>query len=165
MPKNLVNNELLERRIAARIGLRDPNREGVGSWKPGSALLVGEQSAHPTDSPNQQPFCDLHGCSGWLNSQLELASIPEDRLYWVNALNNDGSAVHLCKLIYDLKPSIVITMGKVADDLWNRTCDDMFPHTSVPHPQYWKRFRNKDPYPLIDVLKNTLSSHINRTAW
>lgn len=156
MSKYLVNDELLERRIATRRKLRDvPSRPfkhpvvGVGNFYPGNLLLVGEQSANPESSPNQEPFCSKLGCSGWLNSLLERNAVPEERLFWLNALNNDGTVAPLAETVRELKPSLVIALGRVAERVLN---EQGVPHVSVPHPQYWKRFRSKEPYPLIDLL-------------
>lgn len=157
MPKNLVDRELLERRIAARVHLSDSTHPGVGNFCPGSVLLIGEQSARPKTSTNQWPFCDVRACSGWLNSQLELARIPEERLYWVNALNNDGTKLALAPLVDNLYPSAIIALGKVAEQLCKSAKSRSLEFTkfiTVPHPQYWKRFKHHEPYQLIWELKN-----------
>lgn len=124
---------------------------GVGSFTAGSVLLIGEQASDPTTAPEQRPFCDDKGCSGWLNKLLEANDIPEEMLFWVNALNNDGSQIDIRKIVQTLLPLKVIALGKVAQ----RVCQQQQVHAlSVYHPQYWKRFRSKEQYPLINELRS-----------
>jgi hypothetical protein len=123
---------------------------GVGSFTPGNILLVGEQASNPASAPEQQPFCSDQGCSGWLNQRLAAEKIPEEKLFWVNALNNDGSMVDLQRLVEQLKPSAVIALGTVAKRTCERQC---VAKIAVYHPQYWKRFRSKERYPLLDILQ------------
>lgn len=124
---------------------------GVGAFLPSNILIIGEKSANPESSANQQPFCDYKGCSGWLNNQLEDAGIPEEKLFWVNAINNDGSSIDLNKLVDDLNPSIVIALGGVAAKLCHQSKVD---HHKFYHPQYWKRFGRKQPYEFTTILRD-----------
>lgn len=111
--------------------------------------MVGEQASHPTTAPEQRPFCDDKGCSGWLNKQLEKYKIPEEQLFWVNALNNDGSVVDLAKLNWFLVPREIIALGNVAAEALHNA---KLEHTVFGHPQYWKRFKSKEVYPLMEHL-------------
>lgn len=122
---------------------------GVGNFNPGVTLLIGEQSSRPTEAPEQLPFCSDRGCSGWLNKQLEQSQVDESRLFWVNALNNDGSPIQLKQLLEGLKPSKVIALGNVAEKLCR---DEEVDYIKAYHPQYWKRFKSKHRYPLLDLL-------------
>jgi hypothetical protein len=133
-----------------RLGLKTNAPVDAGSFSRGSVLLVGEQVSHPKENKYHAPFCSTKGCSGWLNVLLENACIPEDKLFWVNALDNDGSKVDLANLYAQLQPTTVIAMGNVARDSLRSQGITEFEH--VPHPQYWKRFKSKQPYPLIVVL-------------
>ena len=123
---------------------------GVGAFKSGNILLVGEQASDPSNAPEQQAFCSDKGCSGWLNRLLEAENIPEEKLFWVNAKNNDNSPLDLGKLVAALKPSAVLALGMIAQCYCSAYNID---YTSFKHPQYWKRFKSKDPYPLISYLK------------
>jgi hypothetical protein len=110
-------------------------------------LLIGEQSAC---KGLDRPFCSTRGCSGWLNKQLDLERIPEERLFWLNALDNDDKPIDIKTIYEQLRPSIVIALGNVA----KKVCiDQEIPHEFVYHPQYWKRFHSKERYPLFDLLK------------
>jgi len=134
-----------------RLRLRTGATIGAGSYTKGVILLVGEQTSHPDENKYHIPFCSTKGCSGWLNALLEDAGIPEERLFWINALDNDGSDVDLRKIYDELEPCMVIALGNIARDKLKKF--DIEGFGIVPHPQYWKRFKHKQPYPLINVLK------------
>ena len=144
-----------EKRIAERTSFGpSPLGYGVGNFAPGVILLVGEQAAKPDRCENQRPFCSTKGCSGWLNNQLDILSIPESRLFWVNALNNDGTAINAVELVDKLRPMAIVSLGKVAERIlseqgiwWART---------MSHPQHWKRFHHNEPYPLIQLLNELI---------
>ena len=122
---------------------------GVGSFTEGVTLLIGEQASDPENAPEQQPFCSDQGCSGWLNKLLEIEDVPEESLFWVNALNNDSSKINLNQLVKELKPKKIIALGNVASTL----CSEQgIVAEKCSHPQYWKRFRSKERYPLLDLL-------------
>lgn len=122
---------------------------GVGSFLQGNILLIGEQASDPTTAPEQQPFCSDKGCSGWLNRQLQSEEIPEEKLFWVNALNNNGTVIDIKTLVDQLNPSSVVALGTVA----KKACDSQGVDCIASyHPQYWKRFKSKFRYPLLDLL-------------
>ena len=123
---------------------------GVGSFRPGVILIIGEQASDPKNAPEQRPFCCTKGCSGWLNKLLDIEDIQEEKLFWVNALNNDGSEVYLVKLIKNLLPRRVIALGNVAQSICEK---QVICFEKCYHPQYWKRFKSKQRYPLLDMLK------------
>lgn len=80
---------------------------------------------------------------------LEIEGIREEELFWVNAINNDFSILNLVELVRLLQPRKVIALGKIAQ----KSCSDQgISHVECYHPQYWKRFRNKERYPLLDLL-------------
>ena len=123
---------------------------GVGNYVKGVRLIVGEQASDPTNAPEQRPFCCTKGCSGWLNKMLDIEMIPEYGLFWVNALNNDGTMVNLKALVEELQPAEVIALGHFAKN----TCDEFGVDAKMCfHPQYWRRFRSKERYPLLDMLQ------------
>lgn len=133
---------------------------GVGAYVKGNILIIGEQASDPTNAPEQEPFCSSKGCSGWLNKLLQAEGIPEEKLFWVNALYNDGTLVDLLALVEQLEPSAVVALGNVA----KKSCADHgVQFFSAYHPQYWKRFRSKNRYPLLDLL-NLLTKNGRETS-
>lgn len=128
--------------------------QGVGAFVEENILLIGERPNLPRDSKDAgRPFCSDHGCSGWLNNLLDEENVPEEKLCWVNALYANGERVPLLPYVKVFQPSYVIALGKIAQ----KACLDMnIDHETVPHPQYWKRFRSKERYPLLDVLNRCL---------
>ena len=146
-------------RILRRLNLKQDTAPewayGAGAFLKGNILLVGEQASDPKNAPEQQPFCSTKGCSGWLNRLLEDHRIPEEKLYWLNALNNDYSVVNLRRYSDELEPSTVIALGNVAA----RVCaEQKIDFVKCYHPQYWKRFHSKKPYMLMDLLKQSLKN-------
>lgn len=123
---------------------------GAGAFIKGNILLIGEQASDPITAPEQQPFCSSVGCSGWLNKLLEAESIPEEKLFWVNVLNNDDTPINLRGLVEALQPSTVLALGGVAQHHCKLQGVSFQPFY---HPQYWKRFKSKHPYSLINFLK------------
>jgi hypothetical protein len=80
---------------------------------------------------------------------LEIENVKEEELFWVNALNNDFTVLNLVELVRLLQPRKVIALGRVAQ----KSCEDQgISCIKSYHPQYWKRFRNKERYPLLDLL-------------
>lgn len=121
---------------------------GIGMFAPGNTLLVGDE-VNKKAGKDGWPFVAPGGSSLWLANLLENAKIPEHGLYWVNAKTEgqetDGSFVGA------LAPGKVIAMGLKAAQWCNRHVQGEF-HT-ISHPQYHKRFRHSEPYPLIDLLR------------
>lgn len=124
---------------------------GVGHWRPQNVtLLVGEGPNPKVKYSHLRylgPFCDTsnQGCSKWLAEQLETALVPEHKLYWVNAYDKTQQVTDH-RFIDRLQPLKIIAMGKVAAQ-WARASGHQFVH--VEHPQHWKRFHSKEPYPLL----------------
>lgn len=125
----------------------------IAAEKPtkGSVLLVGDRPA--PDAPNDPtfhftPFGAEHHSSLWLNLQLHNARIPEERLYWVNAYDRNGNASSYEALDTDAQ---VIVLGGNANR-WVCSGTHICGQWLVQHPQAWKRFHSKEPYPLIDYL-------------
>ena len=138
-----------------RLGLKTNAPIGAGSYTNGVVMLVGEQVSHPDENKYHAPFCSTKGCSGWLNTLLEEAAIPEEKLFWINAIDNDGTEVNLRQIYDTIEPCTVFALGNVARDQLRKQGITSFGH--VPHPQYWKRFKSKQPYPLIVALTGILS--------
>lgn len=124
-----------------------PNKgPGIGLFAPGNVLLVGEQ-INTKRGKEGWPFVAPDSSSLWLAEQLEQAGIPEHRLYWINSVTNHTATDH--RFIDELEPSMIVSLGGKAD-MWCR--HHKLDHKNVTHPQWHKRFRHNEPYPLIEVL-------------
>jgi hypothetical protein len=124
----------------------------AGQWVPkGQLLLIGDRPAPsaPND-PNfhYTPFGALENCSLWLNIQLERAGVPEDQLGWLNAADFNGNDTDSRYL--DLPWGRRICLGANASKWAKGAGIDVL---QVHHPQAWKRFHARDPYPLIKFLQ------------
>lgn len=115
---------------------------GIGCFHEGNTLIVAEQAA---DLDKNYPLAGGGGCSLWLNRQL---TIFEHDFYWINAKNSSGWED--ASFLSSLKPGRIIALGNVAKQ-WCENNNLKYEHTY--HPQYWKRFRSKERYPLLDMLK------------
>ena len=117
-------------------------------------LLVGDRpgpGAPKEPHYHHTPFYSTKHCSGWLNLLLESERIPENNLVWVNSANEKGKPYDI-KMVKSLHPKKIIALGgKAAQWLTKNGITDFIP---CYHPQYWKRFHNKERYPLLDLLAN-----------
>ena len=121
-------------------------------------LIVGDRpgpGAPKEEGYHHTPFYSLKNCSGWLNVLLEEAGIPEERLVWLNAADEKGRPTKSC-LPRALDPLAIIALGGNAAKWLERECG-VTTFTKVDHPQFHKRFKYGQPYPLIRLLKLTLS--------
>jgi len=118
-------------------------------------VLVGENFTEPCehDPLYQWPFASFtgSGCSQWLTQQLHAAGIRENQLCWVNA---DQNLEEFFEKSMSLS-STVFALGDVASTVLNRLGQC---HVRQAHPQYWKRFRSAEPYPLIGAIKEVLNA-------
>jgi hypothetical protein len=143
--------ELHQKIELARIGAnRGP---GVGAWDRRSVLLVGDRPniPHGVASRWKFPFGGMRetGCSGWLARQLEEASIGERSLYWINAYDGNGRAEN-ADFVAALSPRKVVALGLQAST-W--CAENSLEAMTTYHPQYWKRFRHGEAYPLLEEIK------------
>jgi hypothetical protein len=120
-------------------------------------IIVGDRPgpAAPTE-PNYHhtPFYSTKYCSGWLNAGLELHEIPENRLAWVNAYSCSGEPLDY-NLVDRLYPRWIFALGNNALKWIAGRSNQVM---KFDHPQYHKRFKNKEEYPLFDYLKEYLKS-------
>lgn len=121
-------------------------------WKPeaGEILLVGDRPA--PDAPDDPdfhytPFGAHRHSSLWLNKLFEQYAIDEKCLGWMNAYDKAGISADPRVLSY--RWSQVIALGHSPSKWLER---QGIKHTHFMHPQAWKRFHSKDPYPLIGHL-------------
>lgn len=118
-------------------------------------LIIGDRPgpAAPQDPEyHHTPFYSIKHCSGWLNALLEVNNIPEENLLWINAFDTKGQLFDM-SYIETVEFDYIVALGGNAEK-W--CIKNKMYYTKVTHPQYHKRFENKKPYPLIDVLLHLL---------
>lgn len=130
--------------------IRPPRNEGpgVGHFRRGVRLLVGEM-CNPHRPETGFPFVGHALSAVWLTRQLEGIGIPEGVLYFVNALQEDGTPTDP-GFIDRLDPSGIVALGSVADR-WLHAAG-VRSHVRIDHPAYWSRFHAGEPYPLAEAL-------------
>lgn len=115
-------------------------------------LIIGDEFGERknNDALLQLPFGSFSGagCSLWLAEQLESRGISERWLGWINSVDIPASVVS------NENGSPVIALGEDAAKRLTQRGFKLF--DTVPHPQYWKRFRNNQPYPLMDSIRAAL---------
>lgn len=122
-------------------------------------LLVGDRPAPSApDDPrfHYTPFGALWNSSLWLNLQLELNEIPEARLSWLNATDFYNTPTDH-RFLTMMNWRMVVALGGKAES-WLKKSELNLPVHKVHHPQAWKRFHAREPYPLIALLKSVLYS-------
>ncbi len=118
-----------------------------------SVVLIGDRPgpAAPEDQNFLHvPFKSLKHCSGWLNKLLEDANVPEGELAWINAYDKNGQPTPRVLFERVVGQPAVFALGGNAEK-WCKE-NDVRLDTTFAHPQYWKRFKSKHTYPLIDQL-------------
>ncbi len=157
-------NESVDSLIQRISMLRDMYGEnlgpGIGEFAPGgrTTLILSDRSSGTNAVQDGFPFIalDRGGCSAWLNEILEANGISERGLYWVNVNSMDGTEIVNGSFIDRLRPIQIITLGNEALD-WFEGYESMFlnkfNHVHLHHPQYHKRFRSRELYQLISILK------------
>ena len=149
-----------KQQIASRLDTRKQIYTGIlnSELETVEVLLIGDRpgpSAPRDDLYVHTPFFSVKHCSGWLNALLHANSIPEQRLAWINSSDRVGTPLNF-DIVKKLKPSVILALGGNAERwLIKNGCSS---YIKVDHPQYWKRFKNSEPYPLVDVLKTALLS-------
>lgn len=128
---------------------------GIGHWNPGKVVLLVGDSHGPTTQPYHVQaniaFCDMAkpGSSFWLSQKLDLASIQEKHLYWINAFGKDEKPTDPA-FIERLQPISILTLGEIAAR-WCRAHN--LRHEPFSHPQFHKRFHHNERYKLTDRLE------------
>jgi len=116
-------------------------------------LLVGEKCSK--ENQFEVPFTGTNASGPWLTEQLMAHNIYEDQLTWMNVkkLNDSSNMDNVVHHVSFYKPQHVIALGGVA----HATLDaHHIEHTTFSHPQYQKRFKNKEQYELIPHLRKIL---------
>ncbi len=118
---------------AAIKAVRPPQNEGpgVGAWKPGESLLVlSDGVPYMNTSPRSE--------AGRIAQELELAQVPEGKLYWAQPRG-------VCNWIDSLRPRHVFAIGKRAHRYaarWNHHV------TNLPNTFLWHSKNPITPHPL-----------------
>ena len=149
---------LLANRIDLSHSIPDEYDNCAGDFNQDGSMIVviGEQPAGPSHFNRQYPFNDTGGCSGWLNQLLIKEKIDHKRIFWINALHLDGSE-NDPSIVNQLQPLEVICLGKTAEKWANK---NGWKHIAFTHPQYWKRFKSKLPYPFIEHLRSACAREL-----
>lgn len=144
----------LQKTLLHRVSIRKERYVAMNQqrWKPmrGEILLIGDRPAPSApDHPafHFTPFGALSHSSLWLNLLLEQHAIDEDQLGWMNAYDRAGIPSDPGQLSY--RWSHVFALGNSPSSFLKRAG---IQHTTVMHPQAWKRFHSKESYPLIGLL-------------
>lgn len=119
-----------------------------------SVLLVGEKVS--SDSQHEVPFTG-HGNSGeWLTDLLRQRGISESRLSWINikAIDDEDNTRNILNHVDNYRPRHIIALG---DKAANALDVLGISYTKFQHPQYHKRFKSSELYPLIPHLERIIS--------
>lgn len=145
---------ILERTVH---GLRLPRHPlelaSAGNWA-ARTILVGQDFAEHKDADPlyQWPFASFtdSGCSRWWTASLDAALVHERDLLWVNADQVGTLQLYEKEIAKLYAARRVIALGAEADEILKAA--DIHHHV-YPHPQYWKRFHSKEPYPIKEMMK------------
>lgn len=107
--------------------------------------------APQTDNFHHTPFYSKIHSGGFINAQMVLAGITEDRLMWTNSATWDNKVGDV-KLLAHREWSHVICLGGNAKKFALK--NGIANPTVFDHPQYHKRFKSKEPYPFIEFVQN-----------
>jgi hypothetical protein len=129
-----------------RFQLHPINLGSAGNWG-ANIIIVGDSFAERKDNDAfyQWPFASFNrmGCSQWLTGQLDSIEFGEQEFLWVNS-DQDLSFMPA------YLPGRIFALGEVA---WAKVANAGMTASLVPHPQAWKRFNQKQRYPLLNFLQ------------
>lgn len=125
-------------------------------------LIVGDRpgpSAPLEPDYHHTPFYSVKHCSGWLNELLWQWRIDESRLLWLNAYYKDGipfdkEVLRRNKPKDDDEFPKIIALGGNAEKWLKRNGYTNF--LKANHPQFHKRFKNKEQYMLPLQIRDCL---------
>lgn len=113
-------------------------------------LIVGDEPGpHQDQDPLYQwPFGSMSAssCCRWLSLRMDQAGLDEHQFCWINA--KSASTEVLREMAGGKK---VVALGLDAMHILNEAGIKV--NEGAGHPQFWRRFKNHAPYPLIDILK------------
>jgi hypothetical protein len=105
------------------------------------------------------PFYSTKNSSLWLNKLLAEHSVPETSLLWYNTTLADGTSLSKEAVSKQLEAGgdvQVICLGANARKWADANIAEHQFISTVQHPQAWKRFHSKEPYPLMGLLQQAL---------
>jgi hypothetical protein len=115
-------------------------------------LLVGDVGNGKQPGPSGElAFFGTDESSGYLTRVLRVAEIPEQDVILMNSAYRNGATWNLRQgWILQKK---VVALGNHADE---RLTLDNVPHETIPHPQYWRRFRHHDVVSYAQRLRRAV---------
>lgn len=129
----------------------------AGEKVPTKVILLGDTPGPGRpDTPgyHHTPFYSTKNSSLWVNRLLGESGVPETALLWFNTTLADGHPLDGRLVSNQLQrgPAIICLGGNAEKWFTQRFTYGRLYH-KVHHPQAWKRFHSKEPYPLLDLLK------------
>ncbi len=103
------------------------------------------------------PFYSTKNSSLWINKLLVEHDIPETCLLWFNTTLADGMPLD-SRIVSNqlLRGPEIICLGGNAEKWFKQRFTYGRIYHKVHHPQAWKRFHSKEPYPLMGLLRQIL---------
>lgn len=153
----------LQRSILKRLTLRRTRYMRAMNMETRSTevILLGDTPGpgRPTATGyHHTPFYSTKNSSLWINKLLSDHGVPETSLLWYNTTLADGSPLDRNLINIQLKhnpQAVVICLGGNAEKWFKKNFQGVEYH-KVFHPQAWKRFHSKEPYPLLGHLQQML---------
>jgi hypothetical protein len=124
-----------------------------------NVLLIGDRPGPgaPKDPGYiHTPFYSTKYSSGWLNGLLDEHQIPESGLVWINSADENGNPADPTVLTQFSRCATIVLGGNAEKWYLTAGASKSQPWIKVTHPQYHKRFRNKERYELIDELERIM---------
>lgn len=154
----------LQRRIISSLRTRKQRYLHAMDGKPTEPrfVLLGDTPGpgRPTDPTyHHTPFYSTRNSSLWINRLLQERAVDEGALTWFNTTLANGSPLDPAVFTAQLTRSpLVICLGGNAERWLKCNARWSAPYLKVHHPQAWKRFRSREPYPLLDLLTDACST-------
>ena len=115
-------------------------------------LIVGDRpgpKAPDDEDYHNTPFYSKTYSGGWLTAQMVLHGITEDRLLWINSATKRGVPTDQSVLTAQRWSTVIALGNNAAKWLTKNDCADFI---KCDHPQFHRRFKSAEPYPLIELL-------------
>ena len=126
-------------------------------------LIVADRpgpKAPQTDDFHHTPFYSKIHSGGFLNAEMVRAGCSEHPLMWTNSATWDGKLGDT-EILAAKSWAVIITLGKNAERFIEKNYVWAFPQLyCFDHPQYHKRFKSTEPYPLIEMLQILTKSQV-----
>lgn len=129
---------------------------GIGSFRAGNVLVVGERDAGRYETtplaakaPPMVFVSDVKSTTSyWLNERLCEWSVPEQKLYWINALTHDGADTPYT-FLPQLKPRAIVCIGQAAERWASPLKEEFTVYDGLPDPEYWRAHHKPEHYYLL----------------